>query len=125
MRMAQTKTVVLASSREIADKLASRIGVEKGVAARKKLGVDYRLFGPDGVVVSRPSQKGTRKGCNNNPETGTKAGKKKTKTQKNGSKAIGKQALARSQKKKERGSFATREARLAKASKWAAKPSVL
>ncbi len=56
LAIAEAKTVALASSDQLANRIAEGIGKQggEGTVACKKFGVDYRLFGPDGVVVGRP-----------------------------------------------------------------------
>ncbi len=56
LQVAHPKTVALASSQSLAGKMCQRIGTERGVTTCKKLGVDYRLFGPDGTLTGRPGQ---------------------------------------------------------------------
>ena len=45
LMVAHSKTTAVASSEEMAHKIAQAIGIPKGVVVCKKLGVDYRLFG--------------------------------------------------------------------------------
>ncbi len=44
LQVAQAKTAAVASSKEVADKIAQAIGIPQRVAVCKKLGVDHRLF---------------------------------------------------------------------------------
>ncbi len=56
--IAEAKTVALACSDQLANRIAAGMHKQGGarVVTRRKLGVDCRLFGPDGVVVGRPGE---------------------------------------------------------------------
>ena len=59
LMVSHPKTAALASTQELADKIAVAIGIPAGVAMCKKLGVDYRLFrGGLGTPTSTKQKEG-------------------------------------------------------------------
>ena len=49
LMISHPKTAALASTQELAEKIAVAIGIPAGAVMCKKLGVDYRLFGGGGL----------------------------------------------------------------------------
>jgi hypothetical protein len=112
LMVAHSKTTAVASSEEMAQKIAQSIGIPKGVVVCKKLGVDYRLFG--GAEEVNPHQGGEKASNKTSAIRQVSAVRRsrRTKGRCKGpqSRKSGIKAMAASAKKATIGAFATREA---------------